>query len=307
MQSYITLITDRWSNTSGNVRGGFLIFAAAMFTAVMTSMVKHIGQDFAVVEILFIRQICVLLIISPVVLRNRHTVFKTNHKRVYFLRAFFSTIAMITGFTAVVHLPLAEVTSISFGRTLFATLLAIVFLKEVVGVRRWSGTLIGFMGVLIVIRPDTNSFDIYAFLAITSAFFVAANMIILRKMTQIDKPSTIMAYQGVLITLVMAGPALYFWKTPSLEELAFILLAGGLMSISQYITIQAFKVGEAAAIAPVEYVRLLFATVLGVYFFDEIPTIWTLIGSLIIVGSTLYTMHRNSVRKLKIDTDAPDA
>lgn len=307
MQSYISLISARWSRTSGNVRGGFLIFAAALFTAVMTSMVKHIGQEFAVVEILFIRQICVLLIISPVIVRNRHSVFNTSHKRIYFLRAFFSTIAMITGFTAVVYLPLAEVTSISFGRTLFATLLAIVFLKEVVGLRRWTGTLIGFVGVLIVIRPDTNSFNIYAAFAIISAFFVAANMIILRKITQIDKPSTIMAYQGVLITLVMAGPAFYYWKTPTLEELSIILIAGGLMSVSQYITIQAFKVGEAAAIAPVEYVRLLFATVIGVYFFDEIPTLWTLAGSLIIIGSTLYTMHRNAVRKQKIDTEAPDA
>jgi len=279
---------------------------AAFFVAVMSALIKHIGQEFAVVEILFIRQLCVLAIISPVLLRNHTTVFKSNQKRIYLLRTVFSTIAMITGFTALVHLPLAEATSISFGRTLFATLLAIVVLKEVVGIRRWTGVLIGFMGVLIVVRPDGDNFNFYALLAITSAFFVASNMIILRKVSQIDPPSTIMAYQSVMITLIMAGPAFYYWKTPTFDELSLIVLAGGLMSVTQYLTIQAFKVGEAAAIAPVEYVRLLFATIIGIYFFDEIPTIWTLVGALVIIGSTFYTMRRTIVRKQKLDTSAPD-
>ncbi len=306
MQEKFRLISKRWFALPGNVRGALLILLAAFFTAAMTALVKHIGQKFAVAEILFIRQICVLMILSPVILGNRQTVFKSTYKRVYFLRACFSTIAMFTGFTAVVHLPLAEVASISFGRTLFATLLAIVVLKETVGIRRWTGTLIGFAGVLIVVRPDSDNFNIYALMAITSAFFVASNMIILRKITQIDPPSTIMSYQAILITLVMAGPAYYYWQTPNLDELLIIVLAGTLMSITQYLTIQAFKAGEAAAIAPMEYVRLLFATALGVYFFDEVPTLWTLAGALVIIGSTFYTMHRNVVRKQKIVAPTTD-
>ncbi len=280
---------------------------AAFFTATMSGLIKHIGQDFAVVQILFIRQICVLSIISPVIFRNHKTVFKSDHKRVYLLRTSFSTVAMITGFTAVVHLPLAEAASISFGRTLFATILAIFILKEVVGVRRWTGTLVGFIGVLIVVQPSSDNFNIYALYAITSAFFVASNMIILRKITQIDPPSTIMAYQAVLITLVMAGPAMIYWKTPTIHELSVIVLAGGLMSVAQYLTIQAFKAGEAAAIAPVEYIRLLFASSIGILFFDEIPTVWTLTGALVIIASTFYTMRRTAVRKQKIDPPAPEA
>lgn len=306
MPPFITSLYRQWSNTSGNVRGGLFVLMAGLFTAVMSALVKHIGQEFSVVQILFIRQICVMLIISPVVLKNYQTVFKSNHKRIYVLRTFFSSVAMITGFTAVVYLPLAEATSISFVRTLFATLLAIIFLKEVVGVRRWVGTLIGFVGVLIVVRPDTNNFNIYALMAITSAFFVAANIIILRKVSQLDSSSTIMAYHSVLITLVMAGPALYYWKTPSFDELLLMVVAGGLMSVSQYLTIQAFKFGEAAAIAPMEYLRLLFATAIGVYYFNEIPTIWTGVGALFIVSSALYTMHRNRIRKQKIIADVPE-
>lgn len=306
MTSTLHRLQERWSLLSGNVRGGLLVLLATLFITVMTAIIKLIGQKFAVVEILFIRQIFVLLFCAPVIIKNHRTVFVSEHKRIYFLRALLSAVAMITGFTAVVYLPLAEVTAISFGRTLFTTILAIVFLKEVVGIRRWTGTLVGFAGVIIIVQPDTDHINLYAVLAIISAFFVASNMIILRKVSQIDNPSTIMAYHGVLITLVMAGPAIYYWKTPDLQELAIILLAGGLMSIGQYLTIKGFKVGEAAAIAPMEYVKLLFATAIGIYFFNEIPTVWTIVGALFIVGSTLYTMHRNSVRKQKIDAPTPD-
>lgn len=290
---------------SGNVRGGLFLLLAGLFTALMSALIKKVGQDFAIVEILFIRQICVLLIISPVILKHPRTVFKSDHKRMHLLRTVFSTIAMITGFTSIVYLPLAEAITLSFGRTLFATLLAIFILKEIVGVRRWAGTLVGFAGVLIVAHPDTNNINIYAVMAIISAFFVASNMIILRKITQIDSPMTIMSYQSVTIALIMAGPAFYYWKTPNLEELILIIMAGGLMSVAQYLTIQAFKAGEAAAIAPIEYTRLLFATVIGVMYFNEFPTIWTLTGALLIVGSTLYTLHRNTVRKQKIDAPPP--
>ena len=307
MYRALHFIIQYWSRISGNVKGGLLIILASLLVAIMASLIKYIGKDFAITQILFIRQICVTLIISPILFKYHRTVFKSDHKSVYFIRVVFSSIAMITGFTAVVHMPLAEVTAISFGRTLFATILAIIVLKEVVGIRRWAGTIVGFLGVIIIIRPDANNIDFYAILAIVSAFFVSTNMIILRKMTQIDSPSTIMAYQAIPITLVMAAPALHFWKTPNLNELVIIMVAGGLMSIIQYVTIQAFKVGEAAAIAPMEYARLLFAVFIGIYFFNEIPTIWTLSGAILIIGSTLYTMHRNAVHNQKKHSSDPPA
>ncbi len=304
-QTFMASLIQRWTAISGNVRGGIFLLLAGLFTAVMSGLIKKIGQDFAIVEILFIRQICVLLIISPVILKHSRTAFKSDHKRIHLLRTAFSTIAMITGFTSIVYLPLAEAITLSFGRTLFATLLAIFILNEIVGIRRWVGTLVGFAGVLIVAHPSPDNVNIYAILAIISAFFVAANMIILRKITQIDSPLTIMSFQSVSIALIMAGPAFYYWKTPNLEELILIVMAGGLMSVAQYLTIQAFKAGEAAAIAPMEYTRLLFATVIGVLYFNELPTLWTLTGALLIIGSTLYTLHRSSIRKQKIDAPTP--
>jgi drug/metabolite transporter (DMT)-like permease len=293
MQSFY----QRWNDLPGNVRGSVIVLFASLIAVTMTSFIKHVGQSIPVIEILFIRQALVLIIISPVIVKNFSTVFKTNVYRLHFMRGTFSVIAMFTGFTAVVHLPLAEVTAISFARTLFTTVLAIVFLKEVVGFRRWTSVIIGFIGVLVIVRPDTNNINIYALMAIISALFVSGINIVVRKLSQIDNPSTIMTYQSLFITLVMAVPTYLQWVTPSLEEMFFILMIGGLMSLMQWLFIQAFKAGEAAAIAPMEYTRLLYATAVGVIFFAEVPTIWTMVGAGIIVASTLYTMHRNAVKK----------
>jgi len=289
----------RWMTIPGNVRGSLIILVASMVSVVMSALIKHVGQHVPVVEILFIRQFLVLVIISPVIVRNLDTVFVTKVFHLHFTRSLFSVIAMVTGFTAVVHLPLAEVTAISFVRTLFTTVLAIFFLKEVVGIRRWSSVIIGFIGVLVIVRPDTDNINAYAMLALISALFVSGINIVMRKLSQIENPSTIMAYQSIFITLVMAVPTYFFWVTPTLEEMFFVLMIGGLMSVMQWLFIQAFKAGEAAAIAPMEYTRLIFAAFIGVIFFAEVPTLWTLSGAGIIMVSTLYTMHRNAVTKQK--------
>ncbi|MBO6949921.1 MAG: DMT family transporter [Rhodospirillales bacterium] len=292
MQNYIR----RWEALSGNIRGSIIILIASLVSVLMSSLIKHVGQTIPVIEILFFRQIMVLIIISPVILKNRATVFKSSIYGMHFLRATLSIVAMYLGFSAVVNMPLAEVTAISFARILFTTILAIIFLREVVGIRRWTSVMFGFVGVLVIIRPDPDNINIYALMAVVSAMFVSVVQILLRKISQIDNASTILVFHSVTITLVMAVPTYFQWVMPSLDEMIFIVMIGSLMSLMQWMFIKALKVGEAAAIAPMEYVRLIYAGIIGVVFFAEIPTIWTFSGAAIIVASTLYTMRRNALK-----------
>lgn len=287
----------RWNSLTGNVRGSILIIIGTFVGTLMVSCIKVLGQRIPVVEILFMRQVVLLLVIAPMMVRNFPGVFVSRHRKLHFIRVGVSSIAMITGFTAFVHLPLAEATTIGFARTLFTTVLAVLILHETVGLRRWSATALGFIGVVVVVQPGSDSFSLYALAAILSAFLVALLMIFLRTLSQVDKPITIMSYQAVFLTLILAMPALYFWVTPTWTELVLVIVAGTLMSVMQWLNIQAYKVGEAAAIAPMDYFRLFFATLIGIWFFSEIPTIWTFVGAGIILLSTAYTMHRNSIRK----------
>jgi len=286
-----------WHNLPGNARGAMWVLLASVFASVMGALIKHVGQRIPVFEILFIRQLCVLAILSPVIAQNHRTIFKTKMLKYHVMRGAFAAVAMSTGFTAMVHMQLAEAIAISFARTLFMTLLAIVFLREVVGIRRWSVTIIGFIGVLIIVRPGTEHMNSYAWFALTSAMFVAALTIVLRKLSQVEPASTIMAYQSSFITVIMAGPAFYYWVMPTWHEILLILVIGALMSNMQWFMIQGLKAAEAVAVAPIEYTRLLFAGIIGMVFFAEIPTVWTLVGSAIIIGSTLYTIRRNAIRK----------
>jgi drug/metabolite transporter (DMT)-like permease len=121
--------------------------------------------------------------------------------------------------------------------------------------------------------------------------------ILMRKLSQIESSSTLMAFQSIFVALVMVGPAIYLWVMPTLDEAFLILVIGGLSSLMQWLFIQAYKVGEAVAIAPMEYFRLLYAVFIGIVFFAEVPTLWTLGGAGIIIASTLYTLHRNSLNR----------
>ncbi len=290
-------ISRRWRSMPGNIQGSLIILVTSLVSVIMTSLIKELGRSIPVFEILFLRQLLVFLVVSPLIFRDIGGTFTTKNFGYHVLRGAFSLIAMYTGFTAVLHLPLAEVTAISFVRILFTTLLAMFFLKEMIGVRRWVSVGVGFIGVLVIVRPEAGNINLYAGYAIASALFVSGISIVMRKLSQIENPSTIIAYQSVIVVLGMSGPAIYLWVTPTPYEMSLILMVGVLMSVLQWLFIQAFKVGEAAAIAPMEYSRLIFAILIGIVFFAEIPILTTMGGACIIVASTLYTMHRNALKK----------
>jgi len=290
-------IAERWNALPGNLRGSLWLVLSSFILVVMAAMIKHVGQRLPVVEILFFRQMFVIAVVSPAIAKGFPKVFRTDRFRLHMLRIGLSTVAMLTGFTALVHMPLAEATAIGFARTLFTTLLAIVILHEIVGWRRWTATIVGFIGVLIVLRPTPEGLNEYAVLALISAAFVAGIMIVLRMLSQTERPVTIMSYQAVCLSVVFAPMAAWVWVWPTWEEVALLGVIGVIMSAGQWTNIQAYKAGEASAIAPFEYGRLLFATLLGIWIFSEIPTIYTGLGAIVIAGSTLYTARRNARKK----------
>lgn len=290
-----------WGRVPENLKGcAWLVLASLLFT-VMTAAIKDVGQRIPVWEILFIRQICVILILSPRLVKSFPVAFRTDRLSLHAGRIFCSLCAMATGFTAVIHMPLAQSTAISFARTLFITVLAVLILKEVVDLKRWGATVIGFIGVLIVLQPTFDGIDFYAFLALSSAVFVAFVMILTRFMTKTESPVTIMTYQSFGLAIVFGIPAFIYWETPTSGELLAMVLTGALMSMAQYSNIQAYKHGEASAVQPMEFTRLIFAGLIGVLFFLETPSTLTILGSMVIFAGAAY-----SIREMGRDKRIPD-
>jgi drug/metabolite transporter (DMT)-like permease len=291
--TYIKVIIASWQGLSGNARGSLWLLTGGLFATVMITGIKFAGQRLPVLEILFMRQLFLFIMLTPILAREFPGAFRTKRLKLHFTRCAVSIVAMVTGFTAIVHLPLAEATAISFSRALFATVLAVLILKELVGIRRWGATLVGFLGVLIIVQPSSDGINAYALLAIVSAALVSCNLIMTKKLTTTEKPKTIMAYHAGLLTIAYAGPCWWLWVEPTWPEVGLIIGLAGLMSAVQYCIIRGYRDAEASAAQPLEYVRLLYAAAIGFLVFAEIPTTWTWVGAALIIASSLYTMKRN--------------
>ena len=283
----------RWGALPDNLRGGIWYLAGAAILTVMMALIKLAGQRLHVTEILFFRQLTMVAISLPVILRDFPGSLQSKRPDLQLVRVGVAFGAMTLGFTAVIHLPLAEVTTLGFTKTFFMTILGIFVLGEVVRTRRWAAMAAGFGGVLLILWPSgEGGFNIYGLASITSACLVALVMVLIRKLTHVDRPVTILSYQAIGVGLLMLAPMLWFWKTPTLEEAGLLVLIGAVSAAGQFINILALRAGEASALAPLDFTRLVFAGLLGLLVFGEWPADRVFLGAAVIVGAAMYTLHR---------------
>ena len=284
-----------WRKVPGNVRGGIWALVAASLFSVMAGLIKAAGQTIHVTEILFFRQVFMLLFALPMIAPALPTVLRSARPDLQLLRIGAAVAAMLLSFTAVIYLPLADVITIGFARTFFITIFAIVILSEVVGARRWSAMVVGFVGVVIVAQPEgAGSMNVYGLMAIAGAACAGLVMVVIRKLTETDPPITIMAWQAIGVGILMLPPTLYFWKTPNADELLILVAIGIVSLIMQMCNIFAFRAAEASAIAALDYTRLIWAILIGFLVFSEWPEPHVFLGAGIIIAAALYTMHREN-------------
>jgi drug/metabolite transporter (DMT)-like permease len=177
------------------------------------------------------------------------------------IRVFCALIAMLCGFTAVIHMPLADATAIFFAKSFFVTIFAVFFLAEFVGIYRWSAVLIGFVGVVIMLQPGTDNFSIYGLASLAGAAGAAGVMILLRLLSRSDSAATIMTYGALGVGIVMTIPGIYYWQQPTRMEWMLLAAVAVVSYYGQKCNIFAYKHGEASLLASLDYLRLLWATI----------------------------------------------
>ncbi len=286
-----------WNRLAPNHRGAVWMMGATAGFTVNGALVKTLSQfEMDPFQISFARALFALLAILPFVWRERQSVLVSKHWGIHFIRALSGAIAMICGYYAVSRMPLADVTALGFTQPLFTTLLAFLLLSEVVRWRRWTATFVGFLGVLVIVRPGSDSFEPTAFAALAMAFGIALAVTLVKRFPEGESSVTMLLIFCVTSIVLTAPPALYFWRAPDLYELT-LLCGVGLVGIgSQAMIIQAYRNAEASFVAPFDYTKLLFAGLIGYLLFDELPDGWTWFGAAIIVGSTLYILKRDSTQ-----------
>ncbi|SDF55357.1 DMT family transporter [Thalassobaculum litoreum] len=285
---------DWWLALPGNVRGAFWILAASILFSIMSAAVKTVGARLDIFQIAFFRCLVGLLVILPFMVRAGPHVFRTRRPVLHVVRSLTGLVAMFCGFYAITHLPLADATAITFAKPLFMIILAVLFLGEVVRWRRWSATIIGFLGVLIMINPGENGLDPAMAAALAGTLCVAVVVVLVKRLSATEAPLTILFTFGIVSTLASTVPAALVWQAPTWAEFGLMVLIGSLGASGQFCMIRGFRVGEATAVVPFEYSQLLFAGIFGYVLFGNIPTLNTLASAVLIVASTLYIALREA-------------
>ncbi|MEM7195210.1 MAG: DMT family transporter [Pseudomonadota bacterium] len=290
--------------SGGNAKAALILLAAAGAFALMALLIKILGQSLHVTQILFLRQCGMLLVISPQLVSDFRGTMSTGRPFLQLLRAGFALIAMLCGFTAFINMPLADVTAIGFSKSFFVTLFAILILKETVGPRRWIAVFIGFAGVILMVRPGTSSFDFYSLYALAGASAAGLVMVIIRLLSRTESGKTILAYQTILVGLAMAVPAFLYWQTPTWQQWGLLAVLGVVSYLGQRGNIRAYSMGEASLLASLDYVRLIYATILGYVVFSHLPDRYTVFGAVVIIVAAIYTIHREAKLNRKLTSEA---
>ena len=272
---------------------GILLMNLAMFLmACMDGITKTLATGYSVPQILSVRFLifCLfaLVIARP---KNLTAAFHSKHPYLQIARSLIIVVEVGVFIVAFRYLPLADAHAISGIAPLLVTALAVPFLGEKVGLRRWSAIAIGFSGLLVTVRPGMGVFDLAALIPLAGAGLWAVYQILVRKVAE-DSAATSLLYMAFIGAIVMTCLAPFFWRTPDTTGWLLLVALGLVGSLGHYILIKAFQFAPASTLQPFHYIVLLWATVVGYTVFGDLPDLWTILGAIVIAGSGLYAFYR---------------
>lgn len=278
------------------MRGAVWILLASLFLSAMAATLKFAGEVMSVFELLLIRSVLALMLLLPALAAGRFAAVRTRRPMAHLGRSLLGACGFSLFFLTVQHIDLTLATTLGFTRNLFVVVLAALFLGEIIRLRRTSATLIGFLGVLVCVRPTGDTFDPWVLGGIGFALIAAFVTVTVKQLTKTEAPLTIIFYTYVYMGLAAVVPALATWQTPTGYELLLVLGVALFSTLGQACMVHGLRAGEATAVTPFEYTRILYAFILGYVLFGEIPTASTWFGAAIIIGSTGYIAYRARLR-----------
>ncbi|ALJ38976.1 DMT family transporter [Azospirillum brasilense] len=279
------------------VRGILMVVAAVFFFSCSDATAKYLSQTLPSIEIGWMRYVGFTTLLLPLMIRGGPPVMKTASPGLQVLRALGMLGSALFFIMGMRYLPLAEAAATSYVSPVFVTVLSILVLGEKIGPRRWAAVLVGLLGVLIVIRPGGAAFQPAAIFPILSAMSWATGVVITRKMTGQEHPTTTLIWTALTGLAVLTVLLPFNVAMPTATEVALGALIGLVSTMGQWLMVQAYRFGEASVLAPCSYVQIVWSTLLGFLIFGALPDHWTFLGAGIIIASGLYTAHRERLRK----------
>jgi len=298
-----------------NLAGAICAMIAAMCFSVNDVVIKFLSADYALHQIVFTRSFVAFAVLFGIIVpfTGGFAQLKTRRLGMHLIRGFCVVLANICLFLGLAALPIADVVAIYFISPLVLAVFSIIFLNETVGPRRWAAILIGLMGVLCVVKPGTSAFQIASLLPLVATVLYSLMHIIARHVGDTESAACMTFYVLCIFFVSSAGFGVFFgngqfegmghasleflfrkWGTMSLPDLGLIVILGSTGVCGAFLISQAFRLSEAAFAAPFQYIAMPMAVMWGVLIFDTFPDLYSLIGIVLILGSGLYLIWRET-------------
>lgn len=281
--------------TDAPFRGIALMCLAMMCFVTMNTVIKSLRGELPVVELIWGRYLFHALLILLLFPRRIPTLLDSAHKGLQVLRSLMVLLATALMFTSVGLMPIADVVAITFVAPLLITVLSVVVLREIVGIRRWAAVVVGFVGVIVILRPGGDLFTPVALLPVCVALTYACYQILTRVVSQSADPLNTLFYSALVGAVTMSAIVPFDWVTPTPVQWAKLVIAGLLGGLGHYAIIRAYERAEVSLVAPFAYTELIWATALGFVVFGDLPDPLTFVGAGIIAASGIYIVHRERV------------
>ena len=280
---------------------------ASVLIALLWALLRYASEEMHPLYIVFWRALFGAMLLAPWFLRNGVSQLKTKRLPLHFVRSLCGLLAMVGIFYSVATIPLAEAMAINYSGPLFATLGAVLFLGERIRARRIIAVLIGFAGMLVVVRPGLVEVSLGVGAAVLGAVAMAGALLCIKRLSETEANQTIIVYGNLLCLPLAFLLALAFWQWPTWEQLGLLFAIGLMSTTAQLCLNRALALAEVSAVLPVDFLRLVFVTVLGITLFGQAPEPFTWVGAAIILASTVYIARREAADGKKITTPPRDA
>jgi len=270
----------------------FLIIISIIFGTLMGTFIKLAQEELNVFTTGFLRFFFGFLIITPYILKTKFEVFTTKNLKIHILRSALNLPAMLLGFAALAMLPLEKMTAIHFIVPIIVTILAVIFLKEKIYLYRSIALVMGFLGMLIILRPGIIDISIGIYMALISSLIWSVVIILTKKVSNNDSAITILSHQYVYMSLFSFPLVIYFWDQPSLKTIIFILCAAMSGTILHIALNHAYKLVDVTMTQPYSFLGLVVSSIIGYFVFSDKPDFYTWLGASVIFCGVLLISYR---------------
>lgn len=283
-----------------------LMIASMAWFSLMNIFIRYASHELHTTQIVFLRNLFSMVLLLPWVLRHGSQILVTDRIKGHFWRATVGIVGMQLWFFSVASLPLNEATALSFTAPIFTTLFAVLFLKEKAGLHRWGAVLLGFVGAMIIIRPNPHTLDPMMFVVLIATSFWAIAGMLVKSLTATEPANRIVFYMATIMTLWSLPLAIMNWQTPSMTMLLLTFGVAVASTGAHICLVQSYARADVVLLMPFDFFRLVFTAIFAYIAFGEVADRWTWMGGAIIVASAAYIAHREARKKRKHEPKLTD-